>query len=145
VTACVVDASVAIKWFLPEIHAADARRLLTGEFEMLAPDLIYPEVGNVLWKRVRSGEITEEEALAVLHSFGAIDLSISPSWPLAAASLVIACESRRTVYDSLYVALAIRERAPLITADERFFNALRGTKLDPHVLWVGDLPRGTET
>jgi predicted nucleic acid-binding protein len=53
----VVDSSVAMKWFVPENHSADARRILTGyqagELTFLAPDLIYVEVGNVVWKKHR--------------------------------------------------------------------------------------------
>ena len=44
----VVDASVAIKWFFPEIHGDAALRLLEGEHRLHAPDLIYSEFGNVL-------------------------------------------------------------------------------------------------
>ena len=49
----VVDASVAIKWFLPEIHSDAALPLLAHKHLLHAPDLIFSEFGNVLWKRVR--------------------------------------------------------------------------------------------
>ena len=44
----VIDASVAVKWFVPEIHSAAAARLLEPEIVLCAPDLIGPEFGNVL-------------------------------------------------------------------------------------------------
>jgi predicted nucleic acid-binding protein len=47
----VVDASVAIKWYLPEIHSEDALRLIDEERELLVPDLVWSEVGNILWKK----------------------------------------------------------------------------------------------
>jgi len=56
----VVDASVGIKWFVPEIHSDAARRLLTEDSILLVPDLFFPEIGNILWKRVRRGEDTPE-------------------------------------------------------------------------------------
>lgn len=40
----VVDDSVAIKWFVPEIHAEAARRLLREGITLLAPDLIWEDV-----------------------------------------------------------------------------------------------------
>ena len=46
----VVDASVAVKWFLPEIHSGAALRYLDDDCERLAPDLLYVEFGNVIWK-----------------------------------------------------------------------------------------------
>jgi predicted nucleic acid-binding protein len=136
----VVDANVAIKWYLPEVHDAPARRLLTGAHELLAPDLIYSEVGNILWKRFRAGEMTEEEVEAVMHSFGALPLAITPSWPLVLPAMTIACQTDRSVYDSLYLALAIREGVPMVTADEKFTNALKTTPIASSLLWVEDIP-----
>jgi predicted nucleic acid-binding protein len=136
----VVDASVAVKWYLPEIHDAAAQRLLTGQEALLVPDLIFPEVGNILWKRVRAGQILETEAEAVLQSLGALPLVVSPSWPLVVPALTMACQAQRTVYDSLYLELAVRERAVMVTADEKFANGLKGTPLAPYVLWVEDIP-----
>ena len=52
---CVIDASVAVKWFLPEIHTDAAEKWMARDAAFLAPDLIYAEFGNVLWKRARSG------------------------------------------------------------------------------------------
>jgi len=136
----VVDASVAVKWYLPEIHDAPARRLLAGRDALLVPDLIFSEVGNILWKRVRAGQLLEAEAEAVLQSLGALPLAVSPSWPLALSALAIACQTQRTVYDSLYLALAVRESAVMVTADEKFTHAIQATPLTPYVLWVEDIP-----
>ena len=72
----VVDASVAVKWFLPEIHSQAANRLLNSEFELLSPDLIWSELGNVLWKRWRRRELTEEAASEILSDFKRYPLRI---------------------------------------------------------------------
>ncbi len=132
----VVDASVAVKWFLPEIHAEAASRVLSGGHNLLVPDLVFPEVGNILWKRVRAGEVTPEEAEVVMQTLGALPLAVHPSWPLVLPALEIAVQTQRTVYDSLYLALAVREDAALVTADERLYNALQGTPLAAHLRWV---------
>ncbi len=144
-TRYVVDASVAVKWYLPEIHDAAALRLLHDGVELLAPDLIYSEVGNILWKRVRAGDMTSAEADAVLQSFGRLGLDISPAWPLVLSAFEIACRTQRMVYDSLYMALAVRESALLVTADEKFRNAIAGTPLAAHLLWVADIPEPSST
>ena len=137
----VVDASVAIKWYLPEIHDAAARRLLIEGHTLLALDLLFSEGGNILWKRVRSGELSAVEAETILKSLGGLGLSIFASWPLVLLALDIAVQTQRTVYDSLYLALAIREQAILVTADSRFYHALETTPLAPHLLWVEDTPK----
>ncbi len=136
----VVDASVAVKWYLPEIHDVHALRLLTGSNTLFAPDLIFSEVGNILWKRFRAGQMSEPEAQAVLRSLGALPLSVAPSWPLTLSALTITCQVQRTVYDSLYLALAVRENAVMVTADEKFYNALRATPLAPYLLWIEHIP-----
>ncbi len=135
----VVDASVAVKWYLSEAHSEAALRLLAPGAVLLVLDLLFPEVGNILWKRVRAGEITKEEASTLLQALGGLPLQVHPSWPLALSALEIACNTARTVYDSLYIALAVRENALLVTADERLYNALQGGPLAAYLRWVGDL------
>lgn len=90
----VVDASVAVKWFLPEIHGEAAARLLEGRHVLLAPDLLFPEVGNVLWKRVSRGELSEEDAVAVLEALDAVSIELFPSRLLMQLALEIACGTR---------------------------------------------------
>ena len=58
----VVDASVIVKWFVPEVHSAAARKWLDASHDYIAPDLMFPEVGNTLWKKVREGELAPEDA-----------------------------------------------------------------------------------
>jgi predicted nucleic acid-binding protein len=62
-SAClVIDASVVVKWHVTEIHSVEALRLLRDNAPALhAPDLVFPEVGNILWKKVRRGDLTDEQ------------------------------------------------------------------------------------
>ena len=135
----VVDASVAVKWFLPEVHSEAAMRVLSLGAPLLIPDLLYAEVGNIVWKRVRMGEITKEEAATLLQTLGDLPLAVLPTWPFALSALEIACATGRTVYDSLYVALAVRENARLVTADERLYNALKDGPLQTYLCWIETL------
>jgi predicted nucleic acid-binding protein len=137
----VVDASVAIKWFLPENHSEAALRLLTQPHTLHAPDLIFSEFGNVLWKRVRRNEISKEEADAVLEGLLTLNLQVQPSQALIPLALEIAYRENRTVYDSLYLAAAIALQSSLITADARFFRALNKGPFSAHLLWVENSPQ----
>jgi len=132
----VVDASVAFKWFVPEIHSEAATRLLETEIALCAPDLIFPEFGNILWKKVRRGEITRDEAAEILAAFSAIPLDIHPSAVLLAGAFELAVELDRSVYDSLYLALAIAEDCVLITADVKFHSVVTRSSVANHVRWV---------
>jgi predicted nucleic acid-binding protein len=114
----VVDASVAVKWLLPEPGRPLARRLLTEGEPLCAPDLLLAEVGNALWKNIRRGMPAGplREAWALLPpSFQ----RLVPMGELAAAAFDLALRHDHPVYDCFYVALARRESAPLITADAR--------------------------
>ena len=48
----VVDSSVVIKWFVPEVHSDDALRYLDPDLERDAPELLLAEASNILWKKV---------------------------------------------------------------------------------------------
>jgi predicted nucleic acid-binding protein len=132
----VVDASVAIKWFVPEVYSAAARRLLQEGTELLAPDLIWAEVGNVLWRKWRAGELAAEAVTGILNDFRRFPLQIRRSDLLYDAAWAVARSSGRTFYDSLYVALAASTRCSLVTADLRLFHALQDGPWARHCLWV---------
>ncbi|MBI2999640.1 MAG: type II toxin-antitoxin system VapC family toxin [Deltaproteobacteria bacterium] len=137
----VVDASVAIKWFFPEIHGEAALRLLEGEYALRVPDLIFSEFGNVLWKRFRKGQISRKEAIVTTEALLALPLQVESSQSLIPAALEIACSAHRTVYDSLYLAVAIAYQCRVVTADSKLHNALKKGALSAHLLWVEDIPR----
>jgi predicted nucleic acid-binding protein len=121
----VVDASVAVKWFLPEVHGAAAARLLNEQHGLCAPDLLFAEVGNALWKRVRGGEIVKEDAVAALGILDTVPIEIYPSKLLMASAMEIACATGRTVYDSLYLALAVLLDSRIVTADRKLHDAIK--------------------
>jgi predicted nucleic acid-binding protein len=130
-TSVVVDASVALKWCLPaanESLVSQAQQILhvhsRGELHFVVPDLFWAELGNGLWKAVRNGRTSKAKAISGLASITALNIPTSASGELLLAGLEIAFAYNRTVYDSLYVALAVQSGSVLVTADERLANAL---------------------
>ena len=136
----VVDACVAIKWFVPEIHADAARRLLREGMTLLAPDLIWAEVANGLWRKWRDKELTAEAVEGILNDFRRYPLRIRSGESLYDVAWPVAQGSGRTFYDSLYLALAVSNGCLLVTADLRFFNAVKDTPWGRHCLWVESVP-----
>jgi predicted nucleic acid-binding protein len=135
----VVDANVVIKWHVTEVHTDAALRLLRDDApELHVPDLVFPEVGNILWKKVRRGDLTEDEARGIGRLVAAAPLVAHSSAPLLEAALEIAMPTGRTVYDSQYVALAMQMQSRLVTADEELHNALKDGPLGAYILWVED-------
>ena len=123
-SAFVVDASVVVKWFVPEIHTDAARHLLTLPHEYFAPDLLFAETANTIWKKIRRGELTAEQGRQLVEDIGRIAVETVPCRVLAVDAHELADATGRTVYDSLYVALAIRLRTRMLTADERLTAAV---------------------
>jgi predicted nucleic acid-binding protein len=136
----VVDASVVAKWFVPERLSEEAVRLLDDTHELASPDLLWPELGNLLWKKARAGQLTGQETTRIVKALDQFPVAVFPSRLVLEGALEIALETGRSVYDSVYVALAVALECPLVTADERLVNALAGGPLGSNVRWVG-VPR----
>ena len=137
-SACVVDASVIAAALFQEPHAGRARVLLAGGQELYAPELIHAEVANVIWKRHRRREVDEQEAADLLTDLLRLPIWTTPSAELAPAALQLALQLHRTVYDCLYVALAIQTKTVLVTSDRRLINALAGSPLGERITWLGE-------
>ncbi len=115
----VVDASVVIKWFVPEIHSDAARRLLATTHQYLSPDLLFPEVGNAIWKKVRRGELTAEEGQRLAADISSIAVETVSTRGLMIDAHALAVTTGLTLYAAMYLALAVRLETELITADDR--------------------------
>lgn len=127
----VLDASVAAKWFLPaagETLTDEAFQLLrgytSGQLRFIVPDLFWAEFANILWKAVRQGRWTRAAAHTALGAMKDRNLPTVPAVTVLEEAFTIATTFDRTVYDSLYVALAITSKAQFVTADERLAHAL---------------------
>jgi len=129
VTAVVVDASVLFKCFFPQEPLAECaiellQRNAAGELRVVVPDLFWPEFGNILWKAVRLGRCSHESAVASISEMRTQELATLASYELIHDAFAIATRFQRSMYDSVYVALAVSLRTHLVTADERLANAL---------------------
>jgi predicted nucleic acid-binding protein len=125
VSVFVVDASVVVKWFVPEIHSEKARRLLALPHEYVAPELLFAEAANTIWKKVRRKELSAKEGQPLVADIGRVAVETISCRALAEDAYALAHATGRTVYDAMYVALAVRLNTRLITADDRLEAALR--------------------
>ncbi len=124
-SAFVVDASIVVKWFVPEVHSEAARRLLAFPHEYLAPDLLFAETANTIWKKIRRGELELGEGRRLVADIGRAAVETVSCRALAEDAHALANATGRTVYDALDVVLAVRLNTRLITADARLEAALR--------------------
>ena len=115
----VVDASVALKWVIPEVLSDRAARLLDDGDALVAPEMLLVEVANALWRKLTRREITGREADRALELLSESGLDLTPATPLVGRALDLARMLQHPVYDCVYLALAERERATLVSADTR--------------------------
>jgi len=137
----VVDASVLIKFYVPEILSDRAERLLAKvekqDIDLLAPDLIYLEAGNILWKKQRLKELTHSEVEEITDAVLSLPLKIEASKSLLPLAVNIAIAYGITVYDASYLSLAKIYETTLMTADRRLVDVLAKTDLKDSIIWLG--------
>lgn len=133
----VVDASVAVKWYIPEIYVQEAVRLLKGRHQLHVPELIFPEVGSIIWKRVRRGEISISAGDQIIAAVARKRWTVHSHRKTSSSAFAGAEATGQTVYDWTYLALAISLSCELVTADEKFYKALEITSFRANLRWIG--------
>ena len=139
----VVDASVAVKWVVEESGTEQALSLLKRG-ALSAPDLLMAECANILWKKVKRGELTEEEAGLAGRLIQCAQLDVLPTRPLVPRALDLAITLDHAAYDCIYLALAVENGWRFITADERLVRKLvesGDAELAARVLRLGEVGR----
>jgi predicted nucleic acid-binding protein len=138
----VVDPSVVIKWFVPETRSEAARRLLRASHEYFAPDLLFAEIASVVARKVRRSELTPRDGSRLVDDIGKCAIVSVPCRGLSPDAQAIAAATGRTVYDAMYLALAVRLKTKLITADEPLWRAVSGVAiLAVHIELLGSQAR----
>lgn len=132
--ALVVDASVAVKWFVVEEDSPKAERLLATIEIIHAPTLLKSEIANALWKNWRRKNIDAEQAKMSLRNIGRVVGRWHEMDALLPQALDWSLAYDHPVYDLCYLALARAINVPLLTADERLLRTLAGTPESGHLL-----------
>lgn len=125
-----MDCSVAAKWVLHEAGHAEALHLLqeekSGRVTLIATDLLLTEFASLIAKRVRRKQILPTEASDAFRLLEEHATILFETRLLLGAALQLALDRHTSLWDCVYLALAIQHNCPLITADQRLFRADRG-------------------
>jgi predicted nucleic acid-binding protein len=134
----VIDASVATKWFVDQVHSDIAELVQTSAEPLVAPQLLIAEVADALRKHVRARDISLEQATSALASLPEWFNEIVAMEGLAEAAVTLARRIEHSAYDCFYLVLAETRSASLVTADARLVNRVARTKYKSHVIHLTD-------
>lgn len=125
-TGYVVDAGVAVKWIVTEPLSEESATLLDSDVTLLAPDLLFAEAIGALAAKHRQGEMDAEQLAEAVDLLRTAPVATPLSMRrLAASSARLARDLGHPVHDCFYLALAIHENYPVVTADSRFHDKVR--------------------
>jgi len=123
----VLDSSVTLAWFLPDERRAGADVLLDRVTSggALAPTLWPIEVGNAFLSAQRHRRLSQAERTQALGFLASLPIDIDPATGKEAwtASLGLAEQHGLTLYDAVYLELAIRQNLPLASLDRQLLRA----------------------
>ena len=138
----VIDASVAFKWVVAEIHQDKALLLRSdssnGIHELIAPDFFPAEVGHALTRAERQNRLPAGQALGLWTDVMATAPRLHATLPIMPRAIEISSQLRIGVYDCAYIALAEQEKCECITADDKLVNNVQ--QQFPFVRHLGTLP-----
>lgn len=137
----VVDASVAVKWLVEEPDSDDAQKLAARGEDLHAPRLMASEVANALWRKARQGQIGRGDASAAVAWVPNLPVHWNDDETVSADAVRLALALDHPVYDCVYLALAHRIGAVMLTADLRFAEALAPTEHGKSVLTLAEFAR----
>lgn len=131
----IIDASVAVKWFIPEADS-DRAIALVADRRLRAPPLLLTEVGNAIWKKLRRGDLTERFDLLARHAElqDLVEIVGGRDAELATRALELSLMLDHAIYDCVYLAMAEADGELLVTADAGFRRKLERTPLAPLVV-----------
>ena len=135
----VVDAAVALKWFVAEPMRPAALRLLDPNLALHAPDLILVEIAEIARLKLRRGEMAAEQAQEALRQAPAYFDCLHPAREHHERALQLSLQLGRPVGECCYLACAELLEAALITAD-RDLAALRSDFIAAPILHLAALP-----
>lgn len=134
----VVDANVAVKWFIQQQGSDDARRVQIYRGPLIAPALLVSETTNGLWRHVQRGDVPASHVRTAVVGLPGWFSELVEDRLLAPAAIDLATGLNYAPYDCFYLALSLARSAPLVTADKRLINRLAPTQYKSNVVHLQD-------
>lgn len=135
----VVDASIAAKWFTEEPFSETALTLLDERNRLHVPDFFMLEMDSVVCKWIRKGIIRKAEGDEVRATLRQLPFQNHSFEMLQESAYSLAVQTGLTIYDCLYVSLAIVLNGKLVTADRQLYEGMTPGPFAKHLVWIADV------
>lgn len=135
----IVDASVAAKWFIEEEYGEAALSVLDESNQLHAPDFLLLEMDSIICKWTRRGVVTTEEGSGLRDALRQYPIQHHSFVSFLDSAFAISNQTRQSVYDCLYVALAALLKGKMVTADRRLYKGLKNGQFKKHIVWIEDI------
>jgi predicted nucleic acid-binding protein len=136
----VVDASVAVKWFVREPRHDIARHLLSEGSLRFAPDLVLSEVTNALRKKHKLGEVSTIQAQRALANLPNYFQRLSPAVETVQDAFQFGIDFDHPTMDCVYLAVAHQIGGLLVSDDKKFVEKCQRFGHGSFVSALADLP-----
>lgn len=138
----IVDACVAVKWIFDEPFRLEALRFLQTKAELIAPDLFQQECMNVISKKIRFGDLKQEDGVEYYHSIiQSSTIKFVPANSYLYKALALSVQLNHSVYDCIYLAAAEDLQAVMVTADRKFYDKVAGSLYHHNIQWIETPPK----
>lgn len=143
----IIDASVAVKWYVAEAGHAEARAIMADDKALLAaPDIIITEVANALRRKIAEGTATREQAISALEDLPRCFSRLISAETTSRAAFDLALDLGHPFPDCVYLACAVMNDASLVTDDRKFFEKAVANGHESRIVLLADWkprePRG---
>jgi predicted nucleic acid-binding protein len=135
-----VDASVVAEFLIMGSHTASVRLFFRGALQgnhFIAPELCMSECTNVIWKAVQHRGMPVDQAVQAVRDLQALPLHLTPTKAVLTTALAIELKNNLPIYDSLYIALAVKNKLLFVTLDRKqgMAAAAEGVSVTPISNW----------
>lgn len=130
----VIDACVAIKWFLPEENHEKASAIFNQFNRFIAPDLFFIEIDSIITKKVRQKSIDTKSAYIIYNEIRNIPFEIISYKMISKMAFDLSSTLPISQYDACYLSVAIEYNQKVYTADRKFYRGMSNTPFKDYVI-----------
>ena len=138
----IIDASVAVKWFVEETDTRRAVRLKerfeNGQVDLEAPSLLTYEVASALRFHPKI-QLTLKQLHGAVEALEQMQIVHEPNQDEWTTAFRLSLENPISIYDAAYLSLADNRTAKMVTSDTKFLTNLKSAGVRQHVILLRDL------